>query len=251
MKKIKILGFYILMIVNLSCQKENSQEDVTPVLVSQKENWLSVNLDAKFKISQKQVAAYLLPTNEMKLLIEKPNIAEVHFVLGFADNTIQIEVAGVDGSGAELGTVKSGILKESNFRTELTNLNKLSLIVTNKRTSLLNSHLVAPGDAFTWIKEWQKKLNDPSDLEEVISYQGSRFRYFSLEVEVVKAMLYKDNVNIGVFLGLNPKGKVTTILIGLDENNNIKKTSITSKEAEDIYDGTRPCPPCIIEETDE
>lgn len=235
----------------LSCQKENSQDDVSEVLVSQNENWLSANLDAKFASSQKQVGAYLLPVNEMKLLIEQPNIAEVHFVLGFIDNTIQIEVVGVDGSGAELGTVKSEILKESNFRTELMNLNKLSLIVANKRTSLLNSHLVSPGDAFTWIKEWQKKLNDPSDLEEVISYQGSRFRYFSLEAEVVKAMLYKDNVNIGVFLGLYPKGKVTTILIGLDENNNIKKTSITSKEAEDIYDGTRPCPPCVIEETDD
>lgn len=251
MKKIKIFGLYILMVGILSCQKDNSQEDVTPVVVSQNENWLSANLDAKFASSQKQVAAYLLPTKQMKLLIEKPNIAEVHFVLGFIDNTIQIEVTGVDESGTELGTVKSEILRESHFRTELTNLNKLSVSLTNKRTSLLNSHLLSPADAFTWIKKWQEKLNGISDIEDVTSYKGSRFRYFSLEVEVVKAMLYRDNVNIGVFLGLNPKGKITTILIGLDENNDIKKTSITSKNAEDIFDGTRPCPPCIIEETEE
>jgi hypothetical protein len=251
MKKIKVFSFYILMVGILACQKESSDDDVTSVQVSQNASWLSANLDAKFANSQKQVAGYLLPTNEMKLLIEKPNIAEVHFVFGFIDNTIQIEVTGVDASETELGTVKSAVLKESNFRTELTNLSKLSVSITNKRTSLLNSHLLPPEEAFKWIKEWQEKLRSVSDLEKITSYEGSRFRYFSLKPEVVKAMLYKDNVNIGVFLGLNPKGKVTTILIGLDQNNNIAKTSMTSKEADDIYDGTRPCPPCIIEESED
>jgi hypothetical protein len=250
MKKIKILCSYILIVVVLSCQKENNQEDITPVVVSQNENWLSANLDAKFASSQKQVAAYLFSTNEMKLLLERPNIAQVHFKLGFIDNTIQIEVSGVDESGIELGTVKSSILKESIFRDKLTNLNALSVNATKKRTLLLNSHLLSPGAAFMWINEWQKKLNNVSDLDEVTSYKGSRFRYFSLEAEVVKAMLYQDNISIGVFLGINPKGKITTVLIGLDKNNDIKKTSLTSKETEDIYDGTRPCPPCI-EETEE
>lgn len=246
-----MLGFYILIGVVLSCQKENTPEDVTPVLVSQNEDWLSATLDAEFAGSQKQVAAYLFPTDELKLLIEKPDVTQVHFKLGFIDNTIQMQVSGVDESGVELGTVKSSILKESIFRTELTNLNTLSVSVTKKRTILLNSHLLSPGDAFAWISEWQKKLNNVSQLNEVTSYKGNRFRYFSLEAEVVKAMLSQDNVNIGVFLGINPKGKVTTILIGLDKNNNIKKTSITSKETEDIYDGTRPCPPCIVETEEE
>ncbi|MNL72858.1 hypothetical protein D3C87_1982390 [compost metagenome] len=61
-------------------------------------------------------------------------------------------------------------------------------------------------------------------------------------------MVAKNNKNIGVFLGLNSKGKITTILIGLDQNNVIKTTTLTSKEAEDVYDGTRPCPPCVESE---
>jgi hypothetical protein len=247
MNKIKIFGFYILIAIGVSCQKENNEEQITPALAAENESWLSANLDAKFASSQKQIAAYLFPASEMKLLIERPNVTQVHFKLGFIDNTIQMQVSGVDEAGVELGMVKSSILKESIFRTELTNLNALSVSRTKKRTVLLNSHLVSPGDAYTWINEWQKKLNNVSELEEVTSYKGNRFSYFSLEAEVIKAMLYQDNINIGAFLGINSKGKITPILIGLDKNNNIIKTSITSKETEDIYDGTRPCPPCIVE----
>jgi len=59
-------------------------------------------------------------------------------------------------------------------------------------------------------------------------------------------------VNIGLFLGLNAVGKVTTILISLDKNNTIKKTSLASKiAASDVYDATRPCPPNGDPETDE
>jgi len=248
MKKIKKIGFYVLIAFVFSCQKENNQEDVVPESVLQNENWLSAKLDTKFASSQKEVVAYLFPISEMKLLMERANITQVHFKLGFVDNIIQMQIAGVDESDHELGIVKSSILKESIFRNELANLKALSVSTTKKRTELLNSHLLSPGDAFIWINEWQKKLNNISELDEVTSYKGNRFRYFSLEAEVVKAMLHKDKSNIGIFLGINPKGKVTTILIGLDKNNHVKKTSVTSEETEDIYDGTRPCPPCIEEE---
>lgn len=247
MKKIKKIGFYVLIVLALSCQRENNQED-PPASVLENKDWLSAKLDAKFASSQKEVVAYLFPVSEMKLLMERPNITQVHFKLGFVDNIIQMQIAGVDESDHELGIVKSSILKESIFRNELANLKALSVSATKKRTELLNSHLLSSGDAFIWISEWQKKLNNISELDEVTSYKGNRFRYFSLEAEVVKAMLHNGNSSIGVFLGINPKGKVTTILIGLDKNNHVKKTSVTSEETEDIYDGTRPCPPCIEEE---
>ncbi|MFB9108305.1 hypothetical protein [Flavobacterium gyeonganense] len=248
MKKIKKIGFYVLIVFVFSCQKENNQEDVAPALVVQNENWLSAKLDAKFASSQKEVAAYLFPISEMKLLMERPNITQVHFKLGFVDNIIQMQVASVDESDHELGIVKSSILKESIFRSELANLKALSVSATKKRTELLNSHLLSPRDASLWISEWQKKLSNISELDEVTSYEGNRFRYFNLEAEVVKVMLYNGNVNLGAFFGINPKGKATIILIGLDKNNQVKKTSVTSEETEDIYDGTRPCPPCIEEE---
>lgn len=248
MKKIKKIGFYVLIVFALSCQRENNQEDTASASVLQNEDWLSAKLDAKFASSQKEVAGYLFPISEMKPLLEKSNITEVHFKLGFVDNKIQMQVSGVDESGVELGIVKSAILKESIFRNELANLKALSVSATKKRTELLNSHLLSPVDASLWINEWQKKLSNISELDEVTSYEGNRFRYFSLEAEVVKAMLYQGNVNLGAFFGINAKGKATIILIGLDKSSHLKKASVTSEETEDIYDGTRPCPPCIEEE---
>ncbi|WP_417939922.1 hypothetical protein [Flavobacterium sp. RS13.1] len=251
MKKIKIFGFYILIAIGLSCQNENNQEDVASTSVLQNEDWLSSKLDNNFASSQKQVAGYLFSISEMKSLLEKSDITEVHFKLGFIDNTIQMQVAGISESGVELGIVKSAILKESIFRDQLTNLSALSVSSTAKRTKLLNSHLLTPVDAFLWISEWQKKLSNISQLDEATSYKGNRFRYFSLEAEVVKAMLYQGNVNLGAFFGINPKGKATIILIGLDKSNHLKKTSFKSEETGDIYDGTRPCPPCVEEDEKE
>jgi hypothetical protein len=240
MKKIKVYAIFTMIVFILSCQKENTQDEISSITISEKESWLTANLDAKFASSQKQVTAYLFSTNEMATLVKKPNIEEVHFVLGYNNNTILIEVIGVDKSGNELGTVKSTILKQFN----LNKLEEISVSNTNKKTPLLTKHLLLPKEASFWINTWQKKLNTVSDLNEITSYQGSRFRYFSLESEIIEEMVSKGNTNIGVFLGINPKGKVTTILIGLDQNNAIK-TSLTSKEADDVYDGTRPCPPCI------
>ncbi|MBF4519501.1 hypothetical protein IRZ71_24430 [Flavobacterium sp. ANB] len=242
MKKTNHYIALIVIFIMCSCQKETSQEDVTAVS-SKKSDWLTASLDSKFASSQKEVTAYLFPTNEMTALVKTPDIEQVSFVLGYADNTIQIEVIGVDKSGKRLGIVKSTILKESNYDAQLTQLNELSLSKTSKRTALLNEHLLLPSDAIAGIEAWKEKLNKVSDLDEITSYEGSRFRSFSIESDVIEAMVNKSNKNIGLFLGLNPKGKVTTILIGLDENNAIKKASLTSKVVDDVYDATRPCPP--------
>ncbi|RZJ48440.1 MAG: hypothetical protein EOO44_21095 [Flavobacterium sp.] len=244
MKKTILCTTMAAILLMFSCQKDNSQEESNTELANQKEDWLKADLDSKFANSQKQVTAYLFSTNEMAALVNTPNITEVRFVLGYSDNTIQISVTGIDKSGKKLGTVASTILKESNYDSKLDKLKVLSVSKTNKRTALLNAHLLLPKDALTGIQAWQEKLSSVSDLDFVTSYEGLRFRHFSLESEVVKSMVDKANVaNVGLFLGINPQGKVTTILIGLDENNNFKMSSSVSKEVNEVYDMTEPCPP--------
>ncbi len=228
----------------VACQKDNSQEEVNAINKTQKENWLTANLDTEFASSQKQVTAYLFPTEELDKLVSNTDVEEVRFVLGYADNTIQIEVTGVDKSGKKLGSVESTVLKDISVQNNLVELKKLTANTTKKRSLLLNEHILVPSYAFTWIDAWQEKLSSVSDLDEVLSYEGTRFRYYSLEADVVKEMTSKKSANVGLFLGLNPKGKVTTILINLDKNNGIKKASLTSKnDVDDVYDGTRPVPP--------
>jgi hypothetical protein len=233
----------------ISCQKDNSQEESGSISAVQKENWLEADLDSKFANSQKQVSAYLFANDEMSKLVKTPNVKEVRFVLGYENNTIQVSIVGVDKAGKELGKINSTILKESNYAAKLSKLGELSVSKTNKRTALVTEHLLLPKDAYKGILGWQEKLNSVKDLDEVTSYQGLRFRHFSLESSIVESMVDKANTaNIGVFFGLNPKGKVTTILIGLDKNNAIKKTAATSKDdgenvLDDVLDGTRPSPP--------
>jgi hypothetical protein len=248
MKK-TILCAIAAMFSMISCQKDNSQEESGAVSAAQKENWLTADLDSKFANSQKQVSAYLFANDEMSKLVKTPNIKEVRFVLGYENNTIQVSIVGVDKAGKELGKINSTILKESNYAIKLSKLGKLSVSKTNKRTPLVTEHLLLPKDAYAGILGWQEKLNSVKDLDEVTSYDGLRFRHFSLESAIVEAMVDKANTaNIGVFFGLNPKGKITTILIGLDKNNAIKKTSATSKDdgenvSDDVLDGARPSPP--------
>lgn len=245
MKKRNFCIALMTLFVAFSCQKDASQDDGSLNSVSnKKENWLKADLNTEFASSQKQVTAYLFPTEKLDKLVNTPNVEEIRFVLGYVDNTIQIEVTGVDKSGEKLGSVESTVLKDISVQNNLVELKKLTVNTTKKRSLLLNEHILVPSYAFAWIDAWQEKLSTVSDLDEVLSYEGTRFRYYSLEAGVVKEMTSEKSANVGLFLGLNPKGKVTTILINLDKNNGIKKASQTSKDdTDDVYDGARPVPP--------
>jgi hypothetical protein len=246
MKKTSLFSAVMSIFLLFSCQNENSQGNSSIVSKTEQDNWQTAKLDAKFANSQKQVTAYLFASDEMSKLVQTPNVEYGQFVLGYSDNTLQIKVIGVNKSGKELASVDSKILKETSYKDELSTL-KVSNRKTSKNIPLLDKHLLLPSDAFNGIDKWKQKLNTVSDLDEITSYEGKRFIYYSLEAAIITDILQnKNTTNIGLFLGLNSIGKVTTILIGLDKNNSIKKeTSLTGKEAlsEDVYDATRPCPP--------
>ena len=244
MKRLSLCSAIAIALLMFSCQKENSQEGSSMVSKVEQENWQTAKLDAKFADSQKQVTAYLFPKEQMSKLVETPNIEFVQFVLGYSDNTLQIKVIGVDKAGKEFASVDANILKEPSDADKLSVL-KESNNKTSKGTALLNKHLISPDVALDGIKAWQGKLKTVTGLDEVLSYEGTRFKYYSLEAAIITDMLKnKNTANIGLFLGLNPVGKVTTILIGLDNNNSIKKTSFAGKAADaTVYDATRPCPP--------
>ncbi|WP_426484069.1 hypothetical protein [Flavobacterium sp. 2] len=248
MKKTTLFGLAGAALIMFSCQKDNSQESSSAVSTTEQENWLTAKLDADFASSQKQVTAYLFSTDELSKLVETPNIENVQFVLGYSDNTVQIKVIGVDKSGKELASLDSKILKDPSYDDKLAKLKNGETSKTDKGSALLNEHLMLSKEAYDAIVAWQNKLKTVTDLNEVTSYEGARFQHYSLEAAVVAEMLKGQNTtNIGLFLGLNGLGKVTTILVELDKNNAIKsKTSFTGKtmdNPEDVYDGVRPSPP--------
>ncbi|WP_426484068.1 hypothetical protein [Flavobacterium sp. 2] len=247
-KKTTLFGFAGAAIIMFSCQKDNSLDNGSAVLAKEQENWLTASLDANFANSQKQVTAYLFSTDELSKLVKTPNVENVQFILGYSENTLQFKAIGVDKSGKELVSVDSNILKDPSFDDKLAKLENGETSKTDKGSALLNEHLMLSKEAYDGIVAWQNKLKTVTDLNEVTSYEGARFQHYSLEAAVIAEMLKGHNTaNIGLFLGLNEKGKVTTILIELDKNNAIKsKSSFTGKtmdNPEDVYDGTRPSPP--------
>ncbi|WP_426484070.1 hypothetical protein [Flavobacterium sp. 2] len=248
MKKTILFGLAGAALIMFSCQKDNSQENSSAVSATEQENWLTAKLDADFANSQKQVTAYLFSTDELSKLVETPNVENVQFILGYSNNTVQIKVIGVDKSGKELASVDSKILKDPSYDDKLAKLGNGETSKTDKGSALLNEHLMLSKEAYDGIVAWQNKLKTVTDLNEVTSYEGARFQHYSLEAAIVAEMLKgKDTPNIGLFLGLNGIGKVTTILVELDKNNAIKsKSSLTGKtmdNPEDVYDGSRPSPP--------
>ncbi|MEN2414757.1 hypothetical protein [Flavobacterium mesophilum] len=248
MKKVTLFGLAGATLMMFSCQKDNSQDNSSAVSATEQENWLTAKLDADFASSQEQVTAYLFSTTELSKLVETPNVENVQFVLGYSDKILQIKVIGVDKSGKELASVDSEILKDPSYADKLAKLQNGETSKSDKGSALLNEHLMLSQEAFEGIVAWQEKLKTVTDLDKVTSYEGARFQHYSLEAAVVAEMLKGQNTeNIGLFLGLNGIGKVTTILVELDKNNAIKsKTSLTGKtmdNPEDVYDGTRPSPP--------
>lgn len=247
-KKTTLFGFAGAAFIMFSCQKDNSQDNGSAVSAIEQENWLTAKLDAGFASSQKQVTAYLFSTSELSKLVETPNVENVQFVLGYSENIVQFKAIGVDKTGKELVSVDSKILKDPSYDDKLAKLQNGETSKTDKGSALLNEHLILSQEAYDGIIAWQNKLKTVTDLNEVTSYEGARFQHYSLEAAVVAEMLKGQNTeNIGLFLGLNGVGKVTTILVELDKNNAIKsKTSLTGKtmdNPDDVYDGARPSPP--------
>lgn len=246
MKK-AVLYFSIISTIFLAgCQKETQQEEVNLSSVAPRSQWLNSNLDSRFSESQQLTTCYLFKPEDLSELISAENLYEVRFVLGYANKAIQINAVGVDALGNELKSVSSNVFFDETFVQKLMQL-KFSPDNKNTDNGVVYEHLLSPKKAFDYIEDWNKKLILGSELDEVTSYNGLRIHHFSLDKEVVLDMVMMNRAaNIALFLGLNDKGKMTTVFMGLDGENNLILPSPGAREDDlsgKIYDFTRPCPP--------
>ncbi|SEP36330.1 hypothetical protein SAMN05444671_0361 [Flavobacterium sp. CF108] len=243
MKKRNFCIALITLLVTFSCQKGASQDEIN-VTTSQKNDWLNANLDDEFASSQKQVKSYLFSSQDFSKLTSSPDLHHLRFVLGYENGIIKIDAAGVNSVGKEINRINSKVLFATSNQDKLTDLNEVTVDLTRKRTAVLNKHLLSPKIAFTGIEAWQKKLDKVQDLNDITSYDGLRIRSYAMETEVITSIINKGGIEkVGLFLGLNSEGKMTTILVGLDKDNNIKKASATSKVVDGVYDFSQPSPP--------
>jgi hypothetical protein len=166
-------------------------------------------------------------------------------VLGLQNDQIIINLVGLDALGEEVVSASSN----ANFNQEVYSASIESLQNNPFQYSrarldapIVGKHLLSYASTFDYINHWDKAL-DTQDIEDLITDDGIRFRYFSLEKEVLVDMITKSNVeSIGLFLGLNSENKLTTLFLKKDMQNLLILNSGQRNEGGDSLDFTQPCP---------
>lgn len=244
MKKTNLCIAVAAIFIMSSCQREISKGEINRKAVSEREAWLSASLDDDFADAQKEVKTYLFSSEKFSKLTSTPSVHHLRFVLGYDSGIISIDAVGVNSKGQEVSRIESQVRYASSKEDKLADLNQVTVDLTQKRTAVLNKHLLSPKTAFSGIEAWQSTLDKVKNLNDVTSYDGLRVQHYALETDVINSIINKAGVeNVGLFLGLNSEGKLTTILAGLDKDDNVKKKSPASNVIDAVYDFTEPSPP--------
>jgi hypothetical protein len=249
MKKISLYLSIFIFFSAASCQTEEGSIEDVQTSTPERLSWLKADLNSKFALEQKKVTSYLFDVQEIDELVSYKYVDHVRFVLGYANQVIQINAVGVDSFGNELINVSSKIFRNTSYEGELLKLKKaVDRKVTSKTE--VSKHILTYKSSFDYVKEWEKKLIIGEDIENSVTYSGIRVQYFVLESGVIKEMIKaKNTAAIALFLGINKENKMTTVFASLDSKNHLFLTSETSKGTviEEpvglIFDFSSPCPP--------
>ncbi|MGX7668966.1 hypothetical protein [Flavobacterium pedocola] len=240
--------FSVLMVLFLvSCQKEeaSSENTVKSSLVSFNSDWVNSKLDSSLRKSDENTIGYLFSKEELNTLLENEQLIKFRFVLGLTDGKLDLKTVGVTKDGIQVGVINSMIVSDDNFDTQINGLSS-SAVEFKSDDAIVRQHMLNPATAFTYINKWNVQVTENKDLDNVVSYDNLRINHFSIEREVIENMSnLPDFKSLGIVFGINPQGKLTTVLLGLNGNQSVILASEESKlEAEDpsVFDFTKPCP---------
>lgn len=245
MKRRLTVSLLILLVLN-SCQKEdikveNAEELNFPAF---KEDWGNSEIQANLFNVHKNTACYLFPGQNVNRLLRSADAEYIRFVLGIAGGKLDIKAQSVDMNGVSLGIINSSVSFNKAFDDSINALSVSGQVFSG--SGIVGEHLLQPREAYEYINRWNTSLSENRDLSSVVSYDNQRIRHFSIEKEVIEEILHFRSFNyLGVLLGINPEGKLTTVLVGLDARKNIILPPVHDKgggKSGAIYDFTSPCP---------
>lgn len=227
----------------MSCDKSTKSESQNSE--ASRANWINASLNPSFARTQNQVSAYLFKPENLRELISTPDVTMVRLVISYNSDKINFSAVGVNTSGTELVTFPSVVFIDKDLDNNLLVLkNSLSTITSNN--IILSSHILKSNLAYDYVQKWQKALNDGAKLNELTSFKNDRIHHFSIKKEVIQDLISIQNVsNIGLFIGVNPENKITTVLGGLNSNNKIIipiSSGNFSTRTGVIYDFALKCP---------
>lgn len=245
----KIIVSFLTIVVFVSCQDDEMKEGKISAKESDfskfKESWIHSDLDISVSKTQRNTTCYLFSKEELSSLQKNSKLEKVRFVLGLTNGKLDIKTQGVDIKGENLGVINSTVYFEESLDSAVNKLaNSSQEFPSNNET--ISKHLLNPTKAYDYINKWNTKLTKKSNLNATVSYDNLRINHFSIEKEVINEISHFTHFSyLGIFLGINPEGKLTTVLVGLDENKTIILPSKFSKTVDNsggIYDFTKPCP---------
>lgn len=248
MKTKKLFLLLLVMTTMMACsEKENSHIDNANLNAEASKNWQEAELNNSFYLHQKNLSHYSFTSAEISDALSKPNLRNFRFVLGLENDELTIDLVGIDDSGNEIVRVSPTHVFNSDDYSKSIDYMKDSPITYSsqrKQISIVGRHLLEYNDTYKYITAWNNAIESKS-IDKLITDSGERFRYYSLEKEVVADMVSKNSVkSIALFLGVNSDNKLTTVFLQKDLNEQIITRDVTSRNGEDgdSYDLTTPCP---------
>ena len=226
-----------------------SEQESNPITsnsnsVDLQKNWQERALTTDFFDNQKSVSHYDFSKKDIERAFENSTLNRFRFVLGLENNQIVISMVGVDEKGNELTSINSTVFFDSElYHSSIKNLENSSYEYSRTRIEapIIGKHLLSHSATFDYVDKWSKALAS-QNIEEMITDSGVRYRYYTIEKEVIVHLISKANTeSIALFLGLNAENELTTVLLGKDENNQLTPNN-TNRSGDEIFDFTNPCP---------
>lgn len=254
MKTKTVLPILFTAIAFIACMNDQFTEIENDFLPSTiQKNWNETELSTTFYNNQSVLSHHHIDAEKLRNILQYKSVIKFRFILGLNKNQeLEIEIAGIDQNGKVLTSFAS-ITNTNNFlKTSINSLQYSTYRYSN--TSGPTTHLLPYRTAYAYINKWEEAIQQKKQIEDLISYDGKRIRYFSLPKQVVLDMTASTNVNaVALFLGINIKNKLTTVFIQKTHQGNLllKKENhylgSTTNGNEDngegnIYDFTEPCP---------
>ncbi len=173
--------------------------------------------------------------------LEERSLEAYRFALGVSNNKLQVICLGVDedneviNSVFRVGTPNTGAINIHEVDMQQNTTYDISTIARPD----VREHILQIKDALTYLNDWKDTLNNMSSLEEKVSYDGNRIKYFTLDKDAMDFLVNRNNVTaIELVFGLNPEGKMTTVFFGKNGKNVIFDTNAVNF----ALDFTNPCP---------
>ena len=213
-----------------------------------KQNWQQNTLSSSFFENQSKISHYTFSKKDLALSLSDPNLSNFRFVLGLEKDQIIIKLIGVNHLGEEISTVSSYANRSlDSYTASIESLENSGFQYSKAKLEnpIVGKHLLSYSSSYDYISQWNEALQS-RDIENLITDDGIRFKYYSLEKEVVLDMLSTDRVaSIGLFLGLNAENKLTTVFLTKDSLDNLIVHPLNKNdvgEGGNAYDFTNPCP---------